>query len=228
MAITKRNKLFSEKVNKEEAMALTDAIKLLKDVSKTKFDETVDVALNLNVDPKHADQMVRGTVGLPHGNGKTVRVAVFAKGDAAADAKKAGADVVGAEDLMEKIQKGFLDFDRVVAAPDCMPLVGQVGKILGPKGLMPNPKLGTVTPNVAKAVTDVKAGLIEFRVEKQGILHAGVGKKSFDDKKLSDNITAFVEAVRSAKPSGVKGTYMEKMTLSSTMGPGIQVDLKSI
>jgi large subunit ribosomal protein L1 len=223
---TKRQKAFAEKLDREHFYPLSEAVKMLKDYPKGKMDETIDVALNLNVDPKHADQMVRGMVSLPHGTGKTVRVAVFAKGDAAEAAKKAGADIIGAEDLVEKVRKnGTLDADRVVAAPDCMPLVGQIGKILGPKGLMPNPKLGTVTPNVGDAVTKAKAGQIEFRVEKQGIIHAGVGKKSFDAKKIEENIVALVDAVKAAKPSGVKGVYMKRLAVSSTMGPGIKVDL---
>lgn len=217
-----------EGFDKNQLVPMSEAVKLLKSADTAKFDETVDVAMNLGVDPKHADQMVRGTVALPHGTGKTVRVAVFAKGEAAEAAQKAGADVVGADDLVEKVQKGFLDFDRVIAAPDCMPLVGQIGKILGPKGLMPNPKLGTVTPNVGKAVADVKSGMIEFRVEKNGIVHAGVGKKSFDEKKLTENIQAFVEAIKAAKPSGSKGVYLRRMTISSTMGAGIKIDLSAL
>lgn len=215
-------------IDREKAYTLAEALEILKGCPSTKFDETVDVAINLSVDPKYNDQMVRGTVSLPHGNGKTVRVAVFAKGEAAEAAKKAGADVVGADDLVAQVEKGNINFDRVVAAPDCMPLVGKIGKILGPKGLMPNPKLGTVTPNVAKAVQDVKSGLIEFKVEKAGIVHAGVGKKSFDAKKLADNIAAVVKAVKDAKPSGAKTNYMLKMSISSTMGPGIKVDLASV
>ncbi|MFZ2619530.1 MAG: 50S ribosomal protein L1, partial [Alphaproteobacteria bacterium] len=183
---------------------------------------------NLGVDPKHADQMVRGVVALPHGTGKTVRVAVFAKGAAAEAATKAGADVVGADDLVEKIMKGFLAFDRVVAAPDCMPLVGKLGKILGPKGLMPNPKLGTVTPNVADAVKKVKSGMIEFKVEKTGIIHAGVGKKSFSAQQIQENVAALVEAVKVAKPTGAKGVYMQRMAISATMSPGIKVDIASV
>lgn len=223
--LTKKVKLTNENIDREKQYELAEAVETLLATPAAKFDETVDIALNLGVDPKHADQMVRGTVALPHGTGKTVRVAVFAKGDAAGDAEKAGADIVGTDSLVEQIQKGELNFDRVIAAPDCMPLVGKVGKILGPKGLMPNPKLGTVTPNVGKAVTDVKSGMIEFRVEKNGIIHAGIGKRSFGKDKLVENANAFMEAIKTAKPSGVKGTYMKKAAISSTMGPGLAVAL---
>lgn len=215
-------------IDRMKVYALDDALTLLKATPSAKFDESVDVALNLGVDPKYNDQMVRGTVALPHGNGKTVRVAVVAKGAAADDAKAAGADLVGADDLLAKIAEGKTDFDKLVATPDMMPALGKVAKILGPKGLMPNPKLGTVTPNVAKAVKDLKAGLIEFKVEKAGIIHAGVGKKSFDAKKLAENIKALVKAVKDAKPTGAKGNYMLKMTVSSTMGAGVKVDLTSV
>lgn len=225
--VSKRRQSFADLVDKEKVYTLAEAVALLKKATSTKFDESVEVAVNLNVDPRHADQMVRGTVAMPNGTGKTVRVAVFAKGEAAEEAEKAGADVVGADDLVAKVQKGFLEFDRVVAAPDCMPLVGKLGQILGPKGLMPNPKLGTVTPKPGKAVKDIKSGMIEFRVEKNGIIHAGVGKKSFDDKKIEENIKAFVEALKAAKPSGAKGVYMKKVSVSSTMGPGIVVDMAS-
>jgi len=203
-----------------------DAVKIVKDAAaQTKFDETVEIALNLGVDPRHADQMVRGTVSLPHGTGKSLRVAVFAKGDKAAEAEAAGADLVGADDLAEKVQKGEIDFDRCIATPDRMAVVGKLGKILGPKGMMPNPKLGTVTPDVKGAIQAAKAGQIEFRVEKQGIIHAGVGKASFSNEALAENINAFVEAIFKAKPSGAKGTYMKKASLSSTMGPGVKLDL---
>jgi large subunit ribosomal protein L1 len=211
-----------------KAYTLTEALKLVKDMPSAKFDETVEVALNLGVDPKYNDQMVRGVVGLPHGTGKTVRVAVAAKGQAAADAKAAGADIVGEADLIDAIAAGNIDFDKLIATPDMMPLLGKVAKVLGPKGLMPNPKLGTVTPNVTKAVKDMKAGMIEFRVEKAGIIHAGVGKKSFDAAKLADNIKALVAAVKAAKPTGAKGNYMLKLTISSTMGKGVKVDLSSL
>lgn len=211
-----------------KAYGLDEALKLLKSMPAAKFDESVEVALNLGVDPKYNDQMVRGVVALPHGTGKTVRVAVFARGAAADEAKAAGADVVGAEDLVSKIEGGFMEFDRVVATPDTMPVVGRVAKILGPKGMMPNPKLGTVTPNVAKAIKDVKSGMIEFKVEKAGIVHAGVGKRSFSDANLAANIKALVDAVKAAKPSGAKGNYMLRLTISATMTKGVKVDLSSL
>lgn len=214
--------------DRDTAYSLEDAVKLLKSMPSAKFDETVDVALNLSVDPKYNDQNVRGVVALPHGTGKTVRVAVVAKGNAADEARKAGADVVGDEDLIKSIEGGTINFDRLIATPDCMALLGKVAKILGPKGLMPNPKLGTVTPTPAKAVKDVKAGQVEFRVEKAGIIHAGVGKKSFDDKKLVENITTLVKAVKDAKPSGAKVNYMLKLSISTTMSKGIKVDLKTV
>ncbi|NBV54119.1 MAG: 50S ribosomal protein L1 [Proteobacteria bacterium] len=207
---------------------LAEAVELLQKMPKAKFDESVDVAFNLAVDPKYNDQMVRGVVTLPHGTGKVLRVAVFAKGQAATDAKTAGADVVGAEDLADKINEGFLDFDRVVAAPDCMAIVGRVAKILGPKGLMPNPKLGTVTPNVAKAVKDVKGGMVEFKVEKAGIIHVGVGRRSFSAAHLAANIKTLVDAVKAAKPTGAKQTYMLRLSISSTMSPAVRIDLSSI
>lgn len=214
--------------DRDKAYDLAEAVKLLKGMPSAKFDETVDVALNLAVDPKYNDQNVRGVVALPHGTGKTVRVAVVAKGNAADEAKKAGADVVGADDLIKDIEGGKIDFDRLIATPDCMALLGKVAKILGPKGLMPNPKLGTVTATPAKAVKDVKAGQVEFRVEKAGIIHAGVGKKSFTDKQLVENIATLVKAVKDAKPSGAKVTYMVKLSISTTMGKGVKVDLKSV
>ena len=226
--LAKRMQAISTKVDRENEYTLSEALDVLLSCDSAKFDESVEVALNLNVDPRHADQLVRGTIVLPHGTGKTVRVAVFAKGDKADEATKAGADVVGAEELATKVKGGFLDFDRVVAAPDCMPVVGQLGKILGPKGLMPNPKLGTVTPNVAKAVEDIKSGMIEFRCEKKGIVHSLVGKKSFGKEKLEENIRALMAKLKAEKPSGAKGQYMLKMNLTSTMGPGIKVDLKSL
>jgi large subunit ribosomal protein L1 len=207
---------------------VSDAITLLRDLGTAKFDQTIEVALNLGVDPRHADQMVRGMVSLPSGTGKTVRVAVFAKGDKAAEALAAGADKVGAEDLMEDMQAGNLDYDRVIATPDMMGVVGRLGKLLGPKGLMPNPKLGTVTPNVTQAVKDAKGGQIEFRVEKQGIIHAGIGKMSFSDQDLRTNFDAFVDAIVKAKPSGSKGKYVKKITLSSSMGPGLKIDTTEI
>ena len=205
-----------------------EALKTLREVKKTKFDETIEVALNLGVDPRHADQMVRGMVSLPAGTGKDVRVAVFARGDNAEKALAAGADKVGAEDLLEDMQAGNLNYDRVIASPDMMGVVGRLGKVLGPKGLMPNPKLGTVTPNVAQAVKDAKGGAIEFRTEKTGIIHAGIGKASFTEDALKANITALVDALNKAKPSGAKGVYIKKISLSSTMGPGFKVDGSSI
>jgi large subunit ribosomal protein L1 len=214
--------------NKETEVAVADAVKIILDNKSSKFDETVEMALNLSVDPRHADQMVRGVVALPNGTGKTVRVAVFAKGDKAEEAKKAGADHVGAEDLAEKVQGGMMDFDRVIATPDMMAVVGRLGKVLGPRGLMPNPKLGTVTPNVADAVKNVKGGEIEFKVEKAGIVHAGIGKASFSQEALVQNATAFVDAVIKAKPSGAKGTYLKKVSLSSTTGPGVKVQISCL
>ena len=208
-------------------LPVAEAVALVKANASAKFDETVEVALNLGVDPRHADQMVRGSVNLPNGTGKTVRVAVFARGDKADLARKAGADIVGAEDLMERIQGGTIDFDRCIATPDMMPIVGRLGKILGPRNLMPNPKIGTVTPDVAEAVTAAKGGQVTFKVEKAGVVHAGVGKVSFDAAKLEENIRAFVDAVQRAKPPGAKGTYMKKVSLSSTMGPGVSVDIAS-
>ena len=214
--------------DKEKELAVADAVKILLDNKTSKFDETVELAMNLSVDPRHADQMVRGVVALPNGTGKTVRVAVFAKGDKAEEAKKAGADIVGAEDLAEKIQGGMMDFDRVIATPDMMAVVGRLGKVLGPRGLMPNPKLGTVTPNVADAVKNVKGGEIEFKVEKAGIVHAGIGKTSFSQEALVQNATAFVDAVMRAKPTGAKGTYVKKVSLSSTVGPGMKIQISSL
>jgi large subunit ribosomal protein L1 len=205
-----------------------EAIALAKASATSKFDETIEIALNLGVDPRHADQMVRGVVTLPAGTGKDVRVAVFAKGDKAEEALKAGADVVGAEDLMETIQGGTIDFDRVIATPDMMGIVGRLGKVLGPKGLMPNPKLGTVTPNVAEAVKAAKGGQVEFRVEKAGIIHSGIGKASFTEADLRKNFDAFVDAIVKAKPSGAKGKYVKKAALSSTMGPGLKLDVAEV
>ncbi len=207
---------------------LPDAVQLLKELAPAKFDETVEVAVGLGVDPRHADQMVRGVVSLPNGTGKTVRVAVFARGDKADTAREAGADLVGAEDLSEQIQGGQIDFDRCIASPDMMAIVGRLGKVLGPRGLMPNPKLGTVTPDVATAVRDAKGGQIAFRVEKAGIVHAGVGKISFASEALAANIRAFVDAIVKAKPSGAKGTYLRRVTVSSTMGPGLRLSLQSV
>ena len=222
--IAKRVAKSREGVDRNKAYGLNEALILLKDRATAKFDETVEVAMNLGVDPRHADQMVRGVVTLPSGTGKTVRVAVFAKGAKADEATAAGADVVGAEDLMETIQGGTIDFDRVIATPDMMGLVGRLGKVLGPKGLMPNPKLGTVTMNVTQAVTDAKSGQVEFRVEKAGIIHAGIGKASFPQEDLKANFDAFVDAIVKAKPTGAKGKYVKKLSMSSSMGPGVKVD----
>jgi len=205
-----------------------DAVKLVKERATAKFDETVEVAMNLNIDPRKQDQNLRGTVMLPHGTGKSIRVGVFARGDKAKEAEAAGADVVGAEDLAEKIQAGQIDFDRAVATPDMMALVGRLGKILGPRGLMPNPRLGTVTQNIAEAVQAAKGGQVEFRADKGGIVHAGVGKASFTEAALVDNVRAFVGAITRAKPSGVKGTYINRVNLSSTMGPGVKVELSGL
>jgi large subunit ribosomal protein L1 len=215
-------------IDPEKAYPLDDAIALVKSAATAKFDESVEVALNLGVDPRHADQMVRGTADLPHGTGKSVRVAVFARGDKAEEAKAAGADLVGAEDLAQAVQEGEMNFDRCIATPDLMPVVGRLGRILGPRGLMPNPKLGTVTPNIAQAVRAAKAGQVQFRVEKAGIVHAGVGKASFGPDLLRENVRAFVDAVNRAKPSGAKGTYLKRAALSSTMGPGVRIDIPSL
>jgi large subunit ribosomal protein L1 len=224
---TKKAKKLAE-LDPTKLYGVDEAIKLAKANATSKFDETIEIALNLGVDPRHADQMVRGVVTLPAGTGKDVRVAVFAKGDKAEEATKAGADVVGAEDLMETIQGGTIDFDRVIATPDMMGIVGRLGKVLGPKGLMPNPKLGTVTPNVAEAVKAAKGGQVEFRVEKAGIIHSGIGKASFTEADLRRNFDAFVDAIVKAKPSGAKGKYVKKAALSSTMGPGLKLDVAEV
>jgi large subunit ribosomal protein L1 len=208
-------------------LSVADAVALVKSNAKSKFDETIEISMNLGVDPRHADQMVRGTVNLPNGTGKTVRVAVFARGEKAEEAKKAGADIVGAEDLMEIVQSGKIDFDRCIATPDMMPIVGRLGKVLGPRNLMPNPKIGTVTMDVTEAVTAAKGGQVQFKAEKAGVVHAGIGKASFDAAKLAENVLAFVEAVQKARPTGAKGTYMKKVAISSTMGPGVSVDIAS-
>lgn len=228
MALSKRQKKAAASVDRNKFYKLEEAVSLIKEHSTSKFNETVEVAMNLNVDPRHADQMVRGTVLLPNGTGKDVRVAVFAKGDKADQARAAGADIVGAEDLMEKVQAGEINFDRCIATPDMMPIVGRLGKVLGPRGLMPNPKLGSVTNDVAEAVKAAKGGQVEFRVEKAGIIHGGVGKADFDNAALCANIRAFVGAITRAKPEGAKGTYVKKISLSSTMGPGVKVDYASI
>ena len=209
----------------KENLTVEEAVALIKANANAKFDETIEIAMNLGVDPRHADQMVRGSVNLPNGTGKTVRVAVFARGDKADEAKKAGADIVGAEDLMETIQGGKIDFDRCIATPDMMPIVGRLGKVLGPRNLMPNPKVGTVTMDVKEAIEAAKGGQVTFKAEKAGVIHAGVGKASFDEAKLVENIRAFVDAVSKAKPSGSKGTYMKKVALSSTMGPGVSINV---
>jgi large subunit ribosomal protein L1 len=224
---SKRQKAQAE-IDRNRFYAVDEAISIVKGNAKAKFDETIEIAINLGVDPRHADQMVRGVVSLPKGSGKDVRVAVFAKGDKAEEARKAGADVVGAEDLMESIQGGTIDFDRVIATPDMMGVVGRLGKVLGPKGLMPNPKLGTVTMDVAKAVNDAKSGQVEFRVEKAGIIHAGIGKASFPEADLAANFAAFVDAIVKARPSGAKGKFVHKVSVSSTMGPGLKIDLEEI
>jgi len=224
---TKRQQALAQ-IDRNRFYPADEAIALVKQNATAKFDETIEVAMNLGVDPRHADQMVRGVVSLPKGSGKDVRVAVFAKGDKADEARKAGADVVGAEDLMETIQGGTIDFDRVIATPDMMGIVGRLGKVLGPKGLMPNPKLGTVTMDVAKAVNDAKSGQVEFRVEKAGIIHAGIGKASFPEADLKENFAAFVDAILKAKPSGAKGKFVKKVSVSSSMGPGVKVDLGEV
>ena len=224
----KRMKAACAAYDKEKLHTVAEAVKIIKGNAKAKFDETIEVALNLGVDPRHADQMVRGVCNLPNGTGRSVRVAVFAKDAKAEEAKAAGADVVGAEDLMKQIQDGDMPFERVIATPDMMPLVGRLGKILGPKGMMPNPKVGTVTPDVAKAVKDSKGGAVEFRVEKAGIIHAGVGKASFAEDKLAENITAFLTDIQKARPSGAKGTFIKRITVSSTMGPGVKIDTAEV
>ena len=226
--LTKKQKMLAEKVDAEKLYGVDEALALLKEVASKKFDETVEVAMNLGVDPRHADQMVRGMVSLPAGTGKEMKVAVFAKGDKAEEALKAGADKVGAEDLMEDMQAGNLDYDRVIATPDMMGVVGRLGQVLGPKGLMPNPKLGTVTPNVAQAVKDAKGGQVEFRVEKQGIIHSGIGKISFTEDQLKTNFKALTDAIVKAKPAGAKGKYLKKVSLTSSMGPGLKIDVAEV
>jgi large subunit ribosomal protein L1 len=224
----KRLKKAYEGIDPTAARPLDEALKAIKQRASAKFDETVELAMNLNLDPRKPDQNLRGAVILPHGTGKTVRVAVFARGDRAKEAEAAGADIVGAEDLAEKVQAGQIDFDRAIATPDLMSLVGRLGKILGPRGLMPNPRLGTVTPNVAEAVRAAKGGQVEFRAEKAGIVHAGVGKVSFTEEALADNVRAFVGAITRGKPSGVRGTYIKKVSISSSMGPGVRVELSGL
>ena len=228
MAIGKRTKKAREGVDPAKSYPLTEAVKMVKERARAKFDETIEIAINLGVDPRHADQMVRGVVNLPNGTGRSVRVAVFARGDKAEEAKAAGADIVGAEDLVEIVQKGTIDFDRCIATPDMMPLVGRLGKVLGPRGMMPNPKVGTVTMDVKSAVEASKGGAVEFRVEKAGIVHAGIGKASFDAKALEENIRAFADAVIKAKPAGAKGNYVKRVAISSTMGPGVKIEPSTV
>ena len=224
----KRLRAAEAEIDRNKLHPLAEAVAAVKASAKAKFDETIELAISLGVDPRHADQMVRGTVNLPHGTGKTLRVGVFARGDKAEEAKAAGADVVGAEDLAEQVQAGQIDFDRCIATPDMMPLVGRLGRVLGPRGLMPNPKLGTVTPNVREAVEAAKGGQVQFRVEKAGIVHAGVGKASFSAEHLVANVKAFVDAIAKAKPTGAKGTYFKRASLASTMGPGVKVDVPTM
>ncbi|WP_135501008.1 50S ribosomal protein L1 [Roseovarius aestuariivivens] len=223
----KRTRAAREAVAGKSDLTVEEAVALIKGNANAKFDETVEIAVNLGVNPRHADQMVRGVVGLPNGTGKDVRVAVFARGPKADEAKEAGADIVGAEDLMETVQGGKIEFDRCIATPDMMPIVGRLGKVLGPRNLMPNPKVGTVTMDVADAVKAAKGGEVQFKVEKAGVVHAGIGKASFDEEKLVENVRAFITAVNKAKPAGAKGTYMKKIALSSTMGPGVTIDVTS-
>ena len=224
----KRFNSAADSIDRNKLYALSEAVKLVKEGAKAKFDETVEVAVNLGVDPKHADQMVRGVVALPNGTGKSVKVAVFAKGDKAEEATAAGADLVGADELAADVQAGKIEFDRCIATPDMMPVVGRLGKILGPRGMMPNPKLGTVTPDVKAAVQAAKGGQVEFRVEKAGIIHAGVGKASFDEGALIENVKALVDAVVKAKPSGAKGQFVKRVAISSTMGPGVKIDVGNV
>ncbi len=226
--VGKRLKSAREGIDSNKLYSLDEAISFVKERSKTKFDETVELAINLGVDPRHADQMVRGVCVLPNGTGKNVRVAVFARGDKADEAKAAGADIVGAEELVQEVQGGKIDFDRCIATPDMMPLVGRLGKVLGPRGLMPNPKVGTVTPDVTAAVNDAKGGAVQFRVEKAGIVHAGVGKVSFSEEAIAQNVKALLDAVQKAKPTGAKGSYLKRIAVSSTMGPGVKIDLASV
>ena len=228
MAIGKRLKAAREGIDREKLYTIVEAIKMIKERAKSKFDETIEVSMNLGVDPRHADQMVRGVVSLPNGTGRTLRVGVFARGPKADEARAAGADVVGAEDLVEKVQNGEINFDRCIATPDMMPLVGRLGKVLGPRGMMPNPKIGTVTMDVTSAVKGAKGGSVEFRVEKAGIVQAGIGKASFSEEKLVENIKALADAVAKAKPAGSKGTYVQRVAVSSTMGPGIKVEPSTV
>jgi large subunit ribosomal protein L1 len=228
MASHKRYEKAREGIDPAKAYSVTEAVQMVKERAKAKFDETIEVAINLGVDPRHADQMVRGVVQLPNGTGRTLRVGVFARGPKAEEAKAAGADVVGAEDLVEKVQAGNIDFDRCIATPDMMPLVGRLGKVLGPRGMMPNPKIGTVTMDVTAAVKGAKGGSVEFRVEKAGIIQAGVGKASFSAEKLIENVKALADAVAKAKPAGAKGTYIQRVAVSSTMGPGVKIETSTL
>ena len=228
MALGKRTTAARTGIDRDKSYPIAEAVKLVKERAKAKFDETVEIAINLGVDPKHADQMVRGVVNLPNGTGRTLRVGVFARGAKADEARAAGADIVGAEDLVTTVQAGTIEFDRCIATPDMMPLVGRLGKVLGPRGLMPNPKVGTVTMDVAAAVKASKGGAVEFRAEKAGIVQGSVGKASFDAAKLAENVLAFVEAVNKAKPAGAKGSYLQRAALSSTMGPGVKLDLSTV
>ena len=228
MAAGKRIRAAYEGVDRDGLVSLDDAVKMVKERATAKFDETIEISMNLGIDPRHADQNVRGAVNLPNGTGKTIRVAVFARDAKADEARAAGADLVGAEDLMESIQGGATDFERVIATPDMMPLVGRLGKVLGPRGLMPNPKLGTVTADVAGAIEAAKGGQVQFRAEKTGIIHAGIGKASFSEANILENAKAFIDAIQKAKPSGAKGTYVKKIAISSTMGPGLKIDVASV
>lgn len=226
--LAKRTAAAREGIDVKKVYPLNDAVKMVKERATAKFDETIEIAINLGVDPRHADQMVRGVVELPNGSGRTLRVAVFAKGDKADEARAAGADIVGDEELAAEVQSGKINFDRCIATPDMMPLVGRLGKVLGPRGMMPNPKVGTVTPDIAAAVKSAKGGAVEFRVEKAGIIHAGIGKASFTEEQIAGNVRALVNAVQKAKPTGVKGTFMKRVALSSSMGPGVKIDIGSV
>tara|TARA_B110000014_G_C19925673_1_gene478865 strand:- start:30 stop:743 length:714 start_codon:yes stop_codon:yes gene_type:complete len=226
--ISKRSRAAREKIDPNNHVLIDDAIRLVKEFAISKFDETIELSINLNVDPRHADQNIRGVVALPNGTGKSVRVAVFAKDSKADEARAAGADIVGADDLAESVQNGEMEFDRVIATPDMMAVVGRLGKVLGPRGLMPNPKLGTVTNDIVKAIENAKGGEVQFRVEKQGIVHAGIGKASFSEEQLGQNFSAFLDAILRAKPTGIKGAYLKRLAISSTMGPGVRVDVSSL
>ena len=226
--ITKRSRAAREKIDPNNHVSINDAIRLVKEFAVSKFDETIELSINLNVDPRHADQNIRGVVALPNGTGKSVRVAVFAKDTKADEARAAGADIVGADDLAESVQNGEMEFDRVIATPDMMAVVGRLGKVLGPRGLMPNPKRGTVTNDIVNAIENAKGGEVQFRVEKQGIVHAGFGKASFSEEQLEQNFSAFLDAILRAKPSGIKGAYLKRLAISSTMGPGVRVDVSTL